>query len=270
MWPAWRLPAVNIFPAPETTTTLQSGFPAISLKRSTISLGEKKVTSFPQYSVQYSCTGGSVVKTTRLKCEKYEFPGKKNCQNCMFLVVRDHIDLNRFLPPESAVHGISFLRTVKLYMCDELCWVTDGQGGVRRARPAGGRHGSHRSLSRQPQTPVWEETHAMIKDTAWFHAEPRQRVTRCRYNIIILLARWCCNINYAIMSYILIYLAARKGIPARPHFSYILLLILQELWQYLSILDMTLLVLQLRGSEYVCAAICKCKLNTITPFPFVL
>lgn len=52
----------------------------------------------------------------------------------MFLVAKAlHINLNRFLPPESFVHGIAFLRTVNLYMCDELCWVTDGQGGVRRA-----------------------------------------------------------------------------------------------------------------------------------------
>lgn len=117
-------------------------------------------------------------------------------------------------------------------MRDELCWVTDGEGGVRWARPAGGRHGSHGSLSRQPQPPVWEETHA------WLRAEPRQSLTRCRYNIIILSARWCCNINYTIMSYTLIYQAALKGIPARLHFSYILLLIppgiiavLEYFWQ---------------------------------------
>lgn len=35
-------PAVNILPAPDSSTTLQSGFPAISLKRSTISLGGEK------------------------------------------------------------------------------------------------------------------------------------------------------------------------------------------------------------------------------------
>lgn len=49
MWTAWYLPAVNIFPAPETTTTLQSGFPAISLKRTTISLGEN-TQKFPSVS----------------------------------------------------------------------------------------------------------------------------------------------------------------------------------------------------------------------------
>lgn len=35
-------PAVKIFPAPEITTTLQSGSPFIWLKQSTISLGEKQ------------------------------------------------------------------------------------------------------------------------------------------------------------------------------------------------------------------------------------
>lgn len=45
VWMTGYQPAVNIFPAPDITTTLQSGLSAISLKRVTISLtGEKKKT----------------------------------------------------------------------------------------------------------------------------------------------------------------------------------------------------------------------------------
>lgn len=48
---------------------------------------------------------------------------------------------NRFLPPERSVHGVEFLRTVKLHMSDELRRVADGEGGVRRADTVCRRHG---------------------------------------------------------------------------------------------------------------------------------
>lgn len=47
-----------------------------------------------------------------------------------------NVSVTRFVPPEGFVHGVAFLRTVQLHMCDELCRLTDGQRSVRRSRTA--------------------------------------------------------------------------------------------------------------------------------------
>lgn len=67
------------------------------------------------------------------------------------------VSVTRFVPPEGFVHGVAFLRTVQLHMCDELCRLTDGQRSVRRSRTAWRRHGSDGDLSRQPQPSIWEK-----------------------------------------------------------------------------------------------------------------
>lgn len=93
------------FPAPETTTTLQSGSPAIALKQSTISLQTEEEN----------------------RCED-DVPGTSDRPV--------NVSVTGFVPPEGFVHGVAFLRTVQLHMCDELCRLTDGQRSVRRSRTA--------------------------------------------------------------------------------------------------------------------------------------